>query len=138
MKHKTLRIDLLSDWQKHFAFGLGEVILREKDDVNNIIIELILTTNAFDLVMNLNNDYLNYSQESTIYKYNYSREYKMTGWASEKEELIVDVEGFYNYLTENVSQVDEKLFGREYDEVKKICKSVIQNENKLFLIVDDY
>lgn len=138
MRHKTLIIDLLSNWQKHFAFGLGEVILREKDNMDNIIVELILATNPFDLIMNLNNDFLNHSPASTIYKYNYSREYGMTGWASEKEELIVDVKGFYNYLTENVNQVDEKLFGKEYDEVKKICKSVIQNENKLYLIADDY
>lgn len=138
MNNKTLRIDLLSDWQQRFAFGLGEVILREKNNVENIIIELILATNAFDVIMNLNNGFLDQPPESTIYKYNYSRKYEMIGWASEKEELIVDINEFYSYLMKNEDHVDTKLFGREYDEVINICKSAIQNGNKLYLIADDY
>lgn len=89
--------------------------------------------------MNLNNDFLHQPLESTVYKYNYSREYEMgNGWASEKEELIVDVKEFYNYLIKNENQVDTKLFGKVYDEVINICKSVIQNGNKLYLIADDF
>lgn len=138
MKHKTLRIDLLSDWQKHFAFGLGEVILSEKDSDENIITELVLATNAFDLIMNLDNDFLHHSSESTVYSYNYSRVYDMIGWASEKEEQIIDIIEFYDYLINNENQVDINLFGKEYDEIINICKSVIENENKLYLTADNY
>lgn len=138
MKHKTLRIDLLSDWQKHFAFGLGEVILSEKDSDENIITELVLATNAFDLIMNLDNDFLHHSSESTVYRYNYSRVYDMIGWASEKEEQIIDIIEFYDYLINNENQVDINLFGKEYDEIINICKSVMENENKLYLTADNY
>lgn len=138
MKHKTLRIDLLSDWQKHFAFGLGEVILSEKDSDENIITELVLATNAFDLIMNLDNDFLHHSSESTVYRYKYSRVYDMIGWASEKEEQIIDIIEFYDYLINNENQVDIKLFGKEYDEIINICKSVMENENKLYLTADNY
>ncbi|UFH31104.1 hypothetical protein LNP04_14120 [Chryseobacterium sp. C-71] len=138
MDKEILRIDLLSDWQKYFAFGLGEVVLREKNSHNNVVIELLLATNAFDLIMDLNNDYLNQIPESTIYKYNYSRDFKENAWASGKEELIVDIEDFYFYLKSNKSNVDENLFGKEYNEVIKICESVIKNENSLYLIADDY
>lgn len=138
MNTKAHIIDLLSDWQKHFAFGLGVVVLSEKDDHNNVIIELLLATNAFDLIMNLNNDYLNQIPESTVYKYNYSRDFECNTWAFEKEELIVDIDNFYDYLVKNKNHVDLTLFGKEYEEVKNICKSVMENGNKLYLIADDY
>lgn len=138
MNTKAHIIDLLSDWQKHFAFGLGVVVLSEKDDHNNVIIELLLATNAFDLIMNLNNDYLNQIAESTVYKYNYSRDFECNTWAFEKEELIVDIDNFYDYLVKNKNHVDLPLFGKEYEEVKNICKSVMENGNKLYLIADDY
>lgn len=138
MDKEILRIDLLSDWQKHFAFGLGEVILKEKDNDDNVIIELVLVTNAFDCIMNLNNDYLSQIPESTIYKYNYSRDFEENGWASGNEELIVDIEDFYCYLKSNKSNVDENLFGKEYNEVIKICESVIRNGTSLYLTADDY
>lgn len=138
MDKEILRIDLLSDWQKHFAFGLGEVVLRERDSHNNVVIELLLATNSFDLIMDLNNDYLSQIPESTIYKYKYSRDFKENAWASGNEELIVDIEDFYCYLKSNKSNVDENLFGKEYNEVIKICESVIKNETNLYLIADDY
>lgn len=138
MDKEILRIDLLSDWQKHFAFGLGEVVLRERDSHNNVVIELLLATNAFDLIMDLNNDYLSRIPESTIYEYNYSRDFKKNAWASGNEELIVDIKDFYSYLKRNKSNVDENLFGKEYNEVIKICESVIKNETNLYLIADDY
>lgn len=123
---------------KTFCFRVGEVVLRERDSHNNIVYELLLATNAFDLIMDLNNDYLSQIPESTIYKYKYSRDFKENAWASRNEELIADIEDFYCYLKGNKSNVDENLFGKEYNEVIKICKSVIKNQTSLYLIADDY
>ncbi len=134
-------IDFLSDWQKHFAFGLGEVIFLEKNNDNIILTKIIMSTDQFDNIVDFYYEsYLNFNKESLLYKY-FNREYIGSNeeWAEYNEEVIENIEEFLNHIL-NVGPNYEalELVKDEYYSIINLCNSIIKNKTKLYFMADKY
>ena len=138
MELDVRRIDLLSNWQKHFTLNLGKSYLRERKNNGELVTELLLSSALLDNIMMSNCNYKNLDPNSVIYKYCTTRDKEGNCWAENKEEECERIEEFYEQLISIKENIDFELLHTEYEEVLKICQSTINNNNKLFLITDSY
>ena len=134
-------IDFLSDWQKDFAFGLGEVIIQEKSIDSEILTKLIMSTNQFDNIVDFYHvTYVNLNQDSLLYNY-FSRQYigGDENWAVNNEVKVENVEEFLNHILNIDTNYETKqMVNKEYDAIIGLCKSAIDNKTQLYFKADDY
>ncbi|MFI0425593.1 MAG: hypothetical protein ACH34V_01440 [Flavobacterium sp.] len=138
MELDVRRIDLLSNWQKHFTLILGKAFLRERNNKGELVTELLLSSTLFDNIMMSNYNFRNLDKNSVVYKYCTTRDKDENCWAENKEEECERIEELYQQLISIKDNIDFDLLLSEYEEVLKICLSAINNNNKLFLIIDSY
>ena len=135
------RIDFLKDWQKHFAFGLGEVIISEKTIEGETLSEIIMSTNQFDNMVDFYFDtFAKLNSESLIYKY-FNRDYigGEENWAVDSEVKIERLDEFLNHL-KNIDESFEpvQIVKNEYETLIAFISKVIKNNNQLFFMAEGY
>jgi hypothetical protein len=105
--------------------GCTELILKEKNDTNQIISEVHLLDFHFYEILSLI-PLGQYDSESVMYNYFQCKGWHEQDWeATKKEEFIAQL-----YLIEN--KVAPNLLAI-YNAIKQICLSSIQNKSKLFI-----
>lgn len=139
--NKYERIDFLSDWQKHFAFGLGDVTISEKTIEGETLSEIIMSTNQFDNMVDFYFDnFTKFDSESLIYKY-FNRDYigGEESWATDSEVKIERLDEFLNHL-KNIDESFEpiQIVKNEYETLIAFISKVIKNNNHLFFMAESY
>lgn len=140
MKILPLKIELVSKWMKLYSFSicLDEIYFRERDDKNNLVYELELTTHQFEFI--INHYYSNFKElnpDSLIYKY-HSDEYAILNDPIAQERECYRVKEFNEQLINIREKVVQENSGAEeaLDELVKICESTITHKNKLYIFSD--
>ncbi|MFH7012320.1 hypothetical protein ACHRV5_10635 [Flavobacterium sp. FlaQc-52] len=105
--------------------GYAELVLKEKNDKNQIIFEVHLLDFHFYEILSLI-PLGQYDRESVMYNYFQCKGWHEEEWeATKKEEFINQLNLIENKVPHNLLTI--------YNAIKQICSSSIQNKSKLFI-----
>jgi hypothetical protein len=111
-------------------YGLMETLLIEKKASNEITFKVKLFSANFNIIMSLLQFDSSSNPNSLVYFFNTNLDF------GSEFSKVNRLQEFYDQLILIDNQIDD-LYLLEYNAIKQICESTIQNDNDLFIKIDD-